>query len=107
MSQMINPKDIAVANEVLRWAKEYLMNPHDKIKRDNDSPDNPGPVCPFVKPSVEANAFYMVFHDEVTGTSEAQIEGIMEKYLISFKNLGPFGPNDLMKKALLVIFPNI
>jgi hypothetical protein len=103
MSTTLTPKNLEIANEILQWARDFLMPENKSTRR----PVGSQSVCPFVRASVENNSFYMEFHDEVTGQSEEQIERIMLECIRRFGRLGPYGDSDKLKKALLVVFPNL
>lgn len=64
-------------------------------------------VCPFVSSSIENDSFYMTFHPEVNGQRDEPIGHIMYGYINEFKETPPFEPCERLKKALLVIFPEI
>jgi heptaprenyl diphosphate synthase len=72
------------------------------------SPGSTGePICPFAKPVLAENALYMAFHHEVNGKSAELIESIVLGYREPFKKSTPFHPAERLKKALLVVFPEI
>jgi hypothetical protein len=99
----VTPDDLALAQQVLTWAKEYLMKENDEVHR----PYPPQTVCPFVESSINSNCFYMVFHNEFNGQDvSAIIEQILE-YIHPFKMAPPFAENLRARKALLVVFPKI
>jgi heptaprenyl diphosphate synthase len=75
------------------------------MKRSRDSTGES--ICPFAKPVLAENALYMAFHHEVNGKSAELIESIVLGYREPFKKSTPFHPGDRLKKALLVIFPEI
>lgn len=97
--------DVPIAFETLAWIQEFLVDPNPKMKRSRDSEGES--VCPFAKPMLSDNALYMVFHHEVNGKSAELIESIVLGYRESFKKSTPFHPAERLKKALLVIFPEI
>jgi hypothetical protein len=99
----VAPDDVALAQQVLMWAKEHLTKENDEVHR----PVPPQIVCPFVESSINANCFYMVFHNEFNGRdASAIIEQILE-YIQPFKIAPPISNNLGARKALLVIFPKI
>jgi hypothetical protein len=100
---MLTPRNLQIANELMQWAREYLMSEHELMKR----PAGKQTVCPFARASLENNSLYMEFYDEVAGHSEEQIERIMLDCIPRFLRLGPFAENDKLKKALLIVFPNL
>jgi hypothetical protein len=102
-SGMLTPRNLEIANELLTWAREYLMAENEQMKR----PLGRQTVCPFARASLENNSLYIEFNDEVAGYSAEQVERIMLDCIPRFLRLGPFGESDRMKKALLMVFPNL
>jgi heptaprenyl diphosphate synthase len=97
--------DIPVAFEVLAWVQSFLVEPHPMMKRSSKSIGEP--VCPFAKAVLDENALYMTFHHEVNGKSAELIESIVLGYRDPFKKTTPFHESDRLKKALLIMFPEI
>jgi len=97
--------DIPIAFETLAWVQAFLVDPNPNMKRSRDSTGES--ICPFAKPVLAENALYMAFHHEVNGKSAELIESIVLGYREPFKKSNPFHPGDRLKKALLVIFPEI
>jgi len=97
--------DIPIAYETLAWVQEFLVYPNLQMQRSRGS--NGESVCPFAKAMLSENALYMAFHHEVNGKSAELIESIVLGYREPFKNSTPFHPAERLKKALLVIFPEI
>jgi hypothetical protein len=99
----VTPDEVALAQQVLMWARDYLMKENDSLHR----PYPPQTVCPFVESSVNSNCFYMVFHNEFNGRdASAIIEQVLE-YMQPFKMAPPIEENLRVRKALLVVFPKI
>jgi hypothetical protein len=97
--------DIPVTFEVLAWVQSFLVEPHPMMKR---WPNGAGePICPFAKAVLDESALYMASHREVNGKSAELIESIVLGYREPFKKTTPFHENDRLKKALLIIFPEI
>jgi heptaprenyl diphosphate synthase len=97
--------DIPVTFELLAWVQSFLIDPHPQMKR---SPKSSGEaICPFAKAVLDENALYMTFHREVNGKSVDAIESIVLGYREPFKKTTPFNESDRLKKALLIIFPEI
>jgi hypothetical protein len=97
--------DIPIAFETLAWVQAFLVDPNPNMKRSRDSTGES--ICPFAKPVLAENALYMAFHHEVNGKSAELIESIVLGYREPFKKSTPFHPGDRLKKALLVIFPEV
>lgn len=96
---LLSPSNLTIANEVLQWAREFLIPDNPEINR----PVGSQAVCPFIKPSIESDAFYMVFHPEVNGEDADHVEQVVRGYRDAFLSMPPHG-NDEQLKALLVIF---
>ncbi len=97
--------DVPIAFQILAWAQEWLVEPNPLMRR---YPGSTGEaVCPFAKAVLEENALYMVFHREVNGQSEELIESIVLGYREPFKKSTPYLPRDRLKKALLIVFPQL
>jgi heptaprenyl diphosphate synthase len=99
----LSPSSLKLANEVLNWANEFLIPESQQIHRPHGSQS----VCPFVGSSIEHDCFFMVFHPEVNQHSEQLIEQLLIDYIPQFGRSGPFEPSDKLRKALLIVFPNI
>jgi hypothetical protein len=97
--------DIPIAYETLAWVQAFLVDPNPMMKRTHDSAGES--VCPFAKSMLAESALYMAFHHEVNGKSVELIESIVLGYREPFKKANPFHQRDRLKKALLVIFPEI
>lgn len=97
--------DIPIAFETLAWVQTFLVDPNPNMKRSRDGEGES--ICPFAKPMLAENALYMAFHHEVNGKSAELIESIVLGYQDPFKKSTPFHPAERLKKALLVIFPEI
>lgn len=97
--------DVPIAFETLAWVQAFLVDPNPNLKRSRDSSGES--VCPFARVMLSENALYMAFHHEVNGKSAELIESIVLGYRERFKSLTPFHPAERLKKALLVIFPEI
>jgi hypothetical protein len=95
----VTPSDVGCPREVLRWAEEYLSQPHDQLGR-------PGAVCPFVPPSINADTFYVAMHHDVDDDiPAASIEQLLIDYLEVFHRIPPPGPQDDLLKTIVVVFP--
>lgn len=96
---LVTPSEVDYLQEVLRWAGEYLSQPHDQLGR-------PGAVCPFVPPAIAADSFYVAMHNDVDDkTSAASIERLLVNYLEVFHRVPPAHPQDDLLKTIVVVFP--
>lgn len=99
----LSPRYMAVANELMEWARSYLMASNPQLQRPGLNQE----VCPYVKGSIDKDSFYIVFHPEVNGQRDDPIQRILLDYVDQFKETPPFDPSEKLKKALLVVFPEI
>jgi hypothetical protein len=82
---------------IVDWAKEYLCNPHSQLGR-------PGPVCPFVAPSIKKDIFLLSVYpgDDID-------ENIGYNFMIQYRNLflelEPVTNDDAIFKTFLILFP--
>jgi len=97
--------DVPIAYQLLSWVQEFLVEPHAMMKRSGRS--GAEPICPFAKPVLNENALYMVFHREINGKSAELIESTVLGYREPFKKATPFQQEERLKKALLIVFPEI
>lgn len=100
---ILTPKHLQIANELLEWSHQYLVSDNPNIQR----PVGSQATCPFVASSIENDSYYMVFHPEVNGRNERAIEDLMLSYVDQFKAMRPFEPSKYLRKALLVVFPEL
>lgn len=96
---LLNPSAQRCANEIMKWAEDFLIPEHKEIKR----PVGSQAICPFVAASIEQDSFYMVFHPEVTGADYSQVEEILNYYIEVFVKSPPYDEHGALK-ALLVVF---
>ncbi|MEZ4869359.1 MAG: hypothetical protein R3C14_49005 [Caldilineaceae bacterium] len=101
----LSPSFVKAADEVLKWAKEFLIPEHQDLHRPRGSQS----VCPFVGASIEHDSFYMVFHPEINQDqcTEQAIEQVIVSYIPTFEALPPFADRLKLTKALLVVFPHL
>jgi hypothetical protein len=100
---ILDPRMLKIANEILEWARTFLMAENPEVKRPYSTNQA---VCPFVRESVGTNSFYLAFQPCI-GAEERQIRSILLEYIDEFRRLPPFDPHLQHKKCLLVVFPDI
>lgn len=100
---ILDPRMLKIANELVEWARGFLMSENPDVKRPYS---NNQTVCPFARESLERNSFYQAFHPHI-GADVKRLEAIMREYIDEFRRLLPFDPNLKFKKSLLVVFPDI
>lgn len=103
--KFMSSSDLHIGNQVLEWMQNFLVEPNPLMKRAKASEGEP--ICPFAKACLASYAVYLTFHHEVNGKSAEQIEEVMLEYREPFKNAAPFDPKQRLKKALLVVFPEV
>lgn len=102
---MFSNSDVVVATAVLQWAKEYLCAPNEKMRRTHGGPAEA--ICPFVKPSVDNNSFYIDVRREINGQSPEPIVNAMMEYRDMLRTVPPFQASEQQKKAIIAVFPEI
>jgi len=102
---MFSNSDVVVATAVLQWANDYLCAPNELMRRTRAGPAEA--ICPFVKPSLESNCFYVDIRREINGRSTEPIVAAMLKYRDTLRTIAPFEPSEQHKKAIIAVFPEI
>jgi hypothetical protein len=102
----LNTKYLKMATSILEWAEQkYTAENAAMTRPPNSIPSKQ--VCPFLKPSLDSDFFYLAFHPEVNGADITVIETLMLSYIQTFKLQPPFSSADQVKKAMLVVFPEL
>jgi hypothetical protein len=102
---MFSNSDVSVATAVLKWANEYLSAPNEQVRRTRAGPAEA--ICPFVRPSLDSNCFYIDIRREINGLSMEPIVSAMLKYRDALRTLPPFEASEQNKKAIIAVFPEI
>ncbi len=97
---IVTPALAEHANTVLRWARDYICQPHPELGRE-------GAICPFVAPSIKRNTFYMAFYYEVDGSRLDEILHLLSRYVELFLSYPPCEEPNRLYKALLLVFPGM
>src|SRR5947209_495276 len=100
INAFISPEHLEIGRKLLGWARDFLMSDNPLVKR----PYGSNTVCPFVGPSLAANAFYMVFHNEINGEDPEAIVDLLLQYISPFQIHGPYRNQEQVNKALLLVF---
>jgi hypothetical protein len=103
--RLFSNDDVLLGTEVLGWAEKFLAEPNDQMRRTRNGP--PESVCPFVQPAMQNRSLYLAIHREVNGFSAELVADIMRSYVEPFKVAAPYDEKGKMKKALIVVFPEI
>jgi heptaprenyl diphosphate synthase len=102
---MFSNADLVVASAVLEWAQNYLATPNEQMRRTRSG--GAEAICPFVKPSIDSNCFYVDIRREINGLSTEPIVEAMLKYRDTLRTLPPFDAAERHKKAIIAVFPEI
>ncbi|WP_053002204.1 DUF6875 domain-containing protein [Kordia jejudonensis] len=94
---------LKIGTDVLAWSNAYLAQENEHINR----PKGSQVVCPFVKPTIDNNTYYITFASEITNGNIKEIEKIAIQHIKEFKDLIPNGDNSVYKKGLLVVFDKL
>jgi hypothetical protein len=90
---------VALLMGVLYWAEHYLCTPHELLGRE-------GPVCPYVRPSLNKDLFWLASH-RVATESPAEVDRVMLVYRDWFAELEPASEASSIYKSIVVIFPDL
>lgn len=102
---MFSNADVVIAGAVLQWARESLATPNEKMRR--RPAGAPESVCPFVRPSMESDSFYIDIRHEINGQRPEPIMEAMRQYQETLRSLPPFDAAEQQKKCVLAVFPEI
>ncbi len=103
MSTTLNPAELKAANDVMKWAEEYLSQPHEKMTREKGN----NIVCPFVSPSIKNNTFYIAVKSEINEPYVDSVVDIIQDFFETFKRLRPYQAKQKILKGLCICFPNL
>lgn len=94
------PDSLERNEAVIQWARQYLGRPHPKLGR-------AGPICPFVRPTIDLEQFVVRHYDSVDGTNIRVLRQIVLQESRSFrKQFARTVPNGMLASVVLV-FPHI
>lgn len=83
----------------LWWTENFLARPHKDLGR-------AGPTCPFVRPSLDRNSFWLTAV-EGSAPSPAALERMVLGYRDWFLELDPREGEDAQYKAILILLPDL
>jgi hypothetical protein len=81
-----------------QWAQDFLSNPHPELGRK-------GAVCPYTKPSMDKELFWLSLYSKRTSTP-AEVRSLLIKYQEIFNSLAPVEGKETQFKTILVVFPH-
>ncbi|HEX4953680.1 MAG TPA: YbaK/EbsC family protein [Thermoanaerobaculia bacterium] len=91
--------DLEPLRRVVRWAEEYLSQPHPELGRE-------GPVCPYVQTSMRKQLFFLTVR-RGRDLNCPQVEEILSAYRRWFLEIEPTDGPDAIFKTILVLFPDL
>lgn len=84
---------------ILTWAEGYLCSPHPELGRS-------GPVCPFTRPSLRKELFYMAVYPGAT-LDQDDVLSVVRSYRDWFMELEPHSGAAAAYKTVGIIFPDL
>lgn len=91
--------DLEALNKVLGWARNFLCKSNSELGRE-------GPVCPFAKPSIHKNLFWLTVYRDKDITLEKAFNAVIH-YRNWFVELEPTESNEAQYKTILILFPDV
>jgi hypothetical protein len=85
--------------QIVEWAEAFLCNPHPDLGRS-------GPVCPFVRLSMEKGLFWLSVAPGADPTAATVAETVM-RYRDWFLELEPVDGREAQYKTILILFPDV
>jgi hypothetical protein len=106
-AEIVNPRHWPELNQrlvpyyllTLWWTENFLARPHKDLGR-------AGPTCPFVRPSLDRNSFWLTAV-EGSNPSLEELERCVLGYRDLFLALEPRGGEDAQYKAILILLPDL
>lgn len=93
-SQVLHPLHVTA-----QWSLDFLCNTHADLGRK-------GAVCPFTKPSIDKELFWLSLYVKPS-LHPADISEVMIKYRDLFFQLPPHKGREAQYKTILVVFPQV
>jgi heptaprenyl diphosphate synthase len=94
------PEEQVQADAVIRWAREYLSRPHPKLGR-------PGPICPFVRNTIELGRFVLSSYDDADGTHIRRLRRVVLDEARGFLASYPREASNSTFASLVLVFPQL
>jgi hypothetical protein len=85
--------------QVVHWAKDYLCQPHPELGRT-------GPVCPFTRPAIRKDLFFLACWRGAEMTQDEVVE-VIRCYRDWFMEMEPTDPKLAQYKSINVLFPDL
>lgn len=91
--------DLQLLARTMAWVVSYLTNPHPELGRS-------GPVCPFTRPALRKNTFFLTVYHGSDLRREDVVE-VVRAYRDWFLELEPREGKDVPYKTINITFPDI
>jgi hypothetical protein len=85
--------------QVLSWARDYLCQPHAELGRT-------GPVCPFTRPAMRKDLFWMAVW-RGSDMTQPEIADVVRLYRDWFMDMEPRDPKLAQYKSINILFPDL
>ncbi len=95
---ILTPSRIAWANEMMRWADEFICQPHPMLGRK-------GPVCPFMQKTMRVDRYLIALHDEVRDPDVWRLRDIVFSHAEGLKKNFPETDPEGAFTGLVIVFP--
>ncbi|GHF58635.1 hypothetical protein GCM10010218_44940 [Streptomyces mashuensis] len=90
------PPPAEVLGTARQWFAEYVTRPHDRLGR-------PGPVCPFVEPSLKAGSLELRAWDVAPDTGVAGMVDVVRRMTEAFDAMAWTGHNPALHALVVVV----
>lgn len=92
-------RDLGPLSQIVAWAGSYLSQPHPELGRS-------GPVCPFTRPAMNKNTFFLTVCRGADLTRE-EVSTVVMKYRDWFLEMEPLDLRGAQYKTINILFPDI
>jgi hypothetical protein len=96
----LSPRQIEVANQVMRWAEEFIAAPHRDLGRK-------GPLCPFVQKTIDVDQLLIGVYGKIDGTSLVPIRDVVLAQADHLKTRVPLESRYGAFSGVVMAFPDI
>jgi heptaprenyl diphosphate synthase len=96
----LTPQNQAAADQAVRWAEEYLAQPHSQLGRK-------GPICPFVKHTVDIGRYFVSVRDDIDGRSLHKLRRAVLDEAAGFLGRSPNRGSKGAFASVVMVFPAI
>lgn len=92
-------ENLAPLRQIVDWARDYLCQPHPELGRT-------GPVCPFTRPAIRKDLFFLACWRGTSMTQDEVVE-VIRLYRDWFLEMEPTDPKLAQYKSINVLFPDL